>query len=403
MKVIVFCADGTWDGAENGVASNVLKLFNALSGRLTVGTSTDAEQERQYTDDDGSVSQVAKYIHGVGNSSNWLNQALGGGVGTGLVARLLRGYTYLSRNYAPGDAIVLNGFSRGSYTARALGGFVKTVGLLDWQKLGLAGKSNVLAYQYAASAWYRYQQQRLQGTRSPNWFARLQLFVAEMPQLAPGLALKPVYIDPKTINLAAIGVWDTVGALGIPELTPDHDSRLDLLRFVDTQLTAGVKGFHAVAADEQRVDFTPTLWDCDPPRVTQCLFPGAHADVGGGYPQEESQLSEITLSWMIAQLNTVGVRFTASPAPSEECATGPMHLPWTSPGFSLRPVAPREFPSYTEAPSRIPVAKELRSRLGRMVNTITATTPPVTKTVPYFPLALVNAGYLNTASLQANP
>ena len=46
-------------------------------------------------------------------------------------------------------------------------------------------------------------------------------------------------------------------------------------------------GFHAVAVDEERVDFTPTLWD-DRDGVVQVLFPGAHADVGGGYPAGEA-------------------------------------------------------------------------------------------------------------------
>ena len=402
-KVIVFCADGTWDSAERGGdASNVLKLFHSLAGPLTVGAPQDAEQERQWRGSDGGLLQIAKYIYGVGASDNWLNQKLGGGVGTGLVARLLRGYTFLSRNYATGDAIVLTGFSRGAYTARALGGFVRAMGLLDWQKLNLGDGPSELGYQYAAAAWYRYQQKRLQATRSPNWLGRLEGFVAGIPELAPGLALTPQFRADE-VEIAAIGVWDTVGALGIPELSPDHDARLDLLRFVDTQLPAGVKaGFHAVAADEQRVDFTPTLWDPDA-RVVQRLFPGAHADVGGGYPLEQSQLSDIALGWMMAQLQGVGVYFTQAPAVGEEFATGPMHSPWTSPGFALRPVGPREFPPYADVGRRIALAPELRTRLGKLVSTISATVPPRTQAVPYFPLALVNAGYLNTAGLEANP
>ena len=224
-----------------------------------------------------------------------------------------------------------------------------------------------------------------------------------MPQMAPGLALKPKFIT-EGLTIAAIGVWDTVGALGIPELSPDHDSRLDLLRFVDTQLASNVEtAFHAVAADEQRVDFTPTLWDNDPDRVVQCIFPGAHADVGGGYPHDLGQLSQITLAWMMANLARKGVQFTEVAEIAAELAIGPMHLPWTSPGFSLRPVAPREFPLYANNASRIPLAPALCTRLGKVVNTISETVPPITKQLPYFPLALVNAGYVDISDVRVNP
>ena len=65
---------------------------------------------------------MAKYLHGVGDSNNFLAKVLGGGFGEGLITRIVRGYTFVSRNYEDGDKIYLVGFSRGAYTARALAG-----------------------------------------------------------------------------------------------------------------------------------------------------------------------------------------------------------------------------------------------------------------------------------------
>ena len=81
-------------------------------------------------------------------------------------------------------------------------------------------------------------------------------------------------------GIKAVAVWDTVGALGLPDI----DGAESNYGFIDTSLSERVeRGLHAVALDEQRVDFVPTLWSAAP-NVTQMVFPGAHADVGGGYP-----------------------------------------------------------------------------------------------------------------------
>jgi glutathione S-transferase len=409
-KHIVFCADGTWNGATDDDDprtndSNVLKLFNALQGSLSVGAPADPEQERRALDPGGVLRQVAKYIHGVGNSSNILVRQLGGAIGTGLIARVLRGYTFVSRNFAPGDRIVLIGFSRGAYTARALGGLIANKGLLDWSALHLNPQApDDEGYKYAAAAWYAYQQDRRRhNAGSSNWLGRLEGMVSDIQALAGWRARTPQYVQ--NLRIAAIGVWDTVGSLGIPLLSQDASTRLDLLRFADTELSACVdKGFHAIAADEQRVDFTPTLWDPDAERVVQCCFPGAHADVGGGYARgTESELSDIALDWMISQLETVGVQFATLSAAQPGFELGPMHSPWTSPTFARLPKSPREFPNYADPIKRILLHPALRQRLAQKVSVISGANSAVNQTVPYIPIALVNAGYLDVAAVAANP
>ena len=99
--------------------------------------------------------QASKYLHGVGDSDNFLVKALGGTLGAGLVTRIVRGYTFISRNYAQGDKIFIVGFSRGAYTARALAGVIAAKGLLDATRVDLTEKET--AYRLGAAVWYAYR------------------------------------------------------------------------------------------------------------------------------------------------------------------------------------------------------------------------------------------------------
>jgi uncharacterized protein (DUF2235 family) len=343
-KNLVFCADGTWNGpgedepgARSGNPTNVFKLFANLEGLDSPGSLRLAdEQERQAVDAAGRPVQVAKYLHGVGDSENPLVKFLGGAFGAGLIARVVRGYTFLSRTYAPGDAIYLVGFSRGAYTARALAGLVARQGLMDAAKLDLEDRE--AAYRWGAAVWHRHQQS-LHGT----FMGRLESFVADLP----GFLSRPPGADRMiAAPLRVVAVWDTVGAMGIPAFASDHE-RLDLFRFADTRLSPKVAcGLHAVSVDEARQDFDPTLWDPDP-RIVQVLFPGAHADVGGGYPAgPESALSDGALAWMQDRLAGQGLRFSLAPAwVPAPAAGGVAHRPWAHFPWTHLPTGARVLPA----------------------------------------------------------
>ena len=124
-KNIVLCLDGTWNGPNskdkdgNQTPTNVQKLFEALSGSAPLAPTDQEKEFAQAAGGDVATGQVGKYIYGVGVESNLLAKAVEGAVGLGLVARVVRGYTYLSRVYEPGDRLYILGFSRGAYTARA--------------------------------------------------------------------------------------------------------------------------------------------------------------------------------------------------------------------------------------------------------------------------------------------
>jgi uncharacterized protein (DUF2235 family) len=284
-KNIVLCADGTWNGPNadddnDGVpdTTNVWKLFCTLRGDPTADSALLAEEQEIVEPGDGG--QVAKYLHGVGDSRNVIIKLLGGAFGDGIIARIVRGYTYISRNYEPGDSIILIGFSRGAYTARALGGMIADVGLLNANSpnFDLSNKEN--AYRFGIMAWRKHREARVISRGSATL---LDLFnrVADMLPHFAFTQLQPadtIAVD----SIKAIGVWDTVGALGIPIYASQSDESIDVFKFADTALNAKVEfGVHAISLDEQRTDFTPTLWDARS-GVTQVLFAGAHADVGGG-------------------------------------------------------------------------------------------------------------------------
>jgi uncharacterized protein (DUF2235 family) len=332
MKTIVFCADGTWNGPgqpeeqeeQGGRRTNVFKLFLNLAGDLSPDSLRSAdEQERIVAGADGKPTQIAKYLHGVGDSKNFLVRVLGGGGGAGLVTRIVRGYTFISRNFEPGDRIFIVGFSRGAYTARALAGLIAARGLLDPARNDLAG-DRTQAYRLGSAEWFTYRREVLKERKS------LLRTMAEIAVDLPGFLQSPAVAPRITdVPLEGVVVWDTVGSLGIPAYNLKTDTQLDAFQFADLALSQKVRhGLHAVSVDEQRSNFTPTLWDHDD-RIVQVLFPGAHADVGGGYPDSESGLSDGGLQWVAEELTKLGVRrgagghAQARRVRDRACAVGP--------------------------------------------------------------------------------
>ena len=360
MKNIIFAADGTWNGPDRDnipvpadEITNVYRLFVNLAGTDDPASiRARGEQERRLTDPAGNTTQVAKYLHGVGDSHNALVKLLGGAFGAGIIERIVRGYTFISREYDPGDRITIAGFSRGAYTARALAGMIASQGLLDRSKLDLSDKT--AAYRLGAAVWHAWR--RRAGTGA-HWFSTFQEAALDLPAFLSAEATDKRIAD---VPIEAVAVWDTVGSLGIPDYL-GISSETDVFRFADVKLSPKVGyGFHALAIDERRADFAPTWWQPDP-RIIQCMFAGAHGDVGGGYPManKESCLADCAFIWMKDHLAAIGVDFRlASPIPLDPDPRGPAHQPWLEFPFSLRPQGPRELPD------ALSIAPSVRDRLA---------------------------------------
>jgi uncharacterized protein (DUF2235 family) len=347
-KQIVFCADGTWNGPSDAASTsdidgsaqsdveldgvtNVVKLFANLKGQSTAETQAlQNETETVCRDAAGDLVQVAKYIHGVGDSKNPIMKVLGGVFGAGVIGRVIRGYTFISRHYERGDAIHITGFSRGAYTARALAGMIAAAGLLNPAKYDPDDKS--AAYLRGLAAWLKCKGVVFKGDKKLS--SLLNAIIDFAGDTVARAALKKGDLIPR-VPIKSVGVWDTVGSMGIPNYV--SGSRKDFFSFVDTKLSRTVEhGFHAMALDERRRDFPVTRWDKDA-RIEEVWFIGAHSDVGGGYPADESGLSDLTLDWMTQKLAGVGVQIVTLPAAKLDAKRfgQAFHTPWKKPPFNL--------------------------------------------------------------------
>ena len=284
MKRIVIACDGTWKRLDSLHATNVLKLAQAVLPHDAAG-----------------VAQITCHLDGVGAGrgtgrlAKGIDRALGGMFGLGLTATLETAYRFLVFNYAPGDEIYLLGFSRGAYTARSLAGLIRNCGIL--------ARANAAAIPRAL-ALYR---ARGEGTRPEGTVARA---FREKFCVDHGSDSGP--------RIAFLGVWDTVGALGVPEHVWLSERVNRGLGFHDTRLSRAVlSARHAVAIDERRRTFRPALWDNlaaldaegAPGRYRQCWFPGDHGSVGGGGPV--TLLSDDALVWVAEGAEAAGLALDA--------------------------------------------------------------------------------------------
>jgi uncharacterized protein (DUF2235 family) len=278
---LVICADGTWntpDMMDDGVPSptNVYKFFNCVA-------RTDKDD----------IKQERYYHQGVGTEGSRLKRMIEGGTGKGLGKNIKSAYRWLAATYRPGDRIFLLGFSRGAYTVRSLGGMVSRCGLAD-----LPWSNNP---KHAWDAVDRiYDEYRWKETSAITASADLPFHNAAMGSLPT-----------KTTPIHFIGVWDTVGSLGIPDDFAFLNLLDDVKRhgFHNTEISDIVRhARHAVAIDERRLSFVPTLWKPNPNvDMQQVWFPGVHADVGGGYGR--AGLSDGALLWMIEEARGAGLAF----------------------------------------------------------------------------------------------
>ena len=264
MKRLVVCCDGTWnrpDQVDRGEVrpSNVAKMALAVAPRDLAG-----------------VAQLVYYHTGVGTSRR--DRIRGGAFGWGLSRNIKDAYLHLVANYEPGDELFFFGFSRGAYTVRSLAGLVRNCGILRREFAGRLDDG--------------YKLYRRRDKDSNPRAIESQLF-------------RKSYAT--EVRIKCIGVWDTVGALGIPMRPASRR-----LRFHDVKLSSYVdNAFQALAIDERRRPFKPSIWEqqehAGGQRLEQRWFSGVHTNVGGGYA--DSGLSDIAFRWMKDRAAECGLAF----------------------------------------------------------------------------------------------
>jgi uncharacterized protein (DUF2235 family) len=259
------------------------------------------------------ADQVCYYSAGVG--TKYGERLSGGMFGYGLDEEVIQAYEWLMENYNLDDRIFIFGFSRGAYTARSLSGFISKCGLL---KLGTPMSLNQL---YA-----RYQKG-----------ATVQTIRALKNHPADNLSLEDKWLKEYSMDIPIFfqGVYDTVGALGVPFSNIPIVSRSNY-SFLETDLRINNdRAYHALAIDEHREAFAATLWtktiargaDTYPARsleqVEQRWFVGAHADIGGGYAND--LLAQIPLAWLVKKAQSHGLAFKDTIDISGDESQAPIH------------------------------------------------------------------------------
>lgn len=285
MKRLVICCDGTWQRLYAGNLTNVALTARAIAPRDARGHP-----------------QIVFYSEGVGAAINRLS-VWQGMTGADLDDHLLGAYLFLAFNYEPGDQLFLFGFSRGAYTVRSLAGLLRKCGILRRAHVDKAR---------AALDLYRNRDVRADNPHTERF--RVAYSVA-WPRSARAFSEPPV-----DLHIRYLGVWDTVGMLGIPRVLPISLGLNRAYEFHDTALSRCVEfARHAVAIDERRAAFTPTLWSNvsefnqpgAPPRVMQAWFPGDHGGVGGG--DISRGLSNCALMWVLEGAERAGLSLLREP------------------------------------------------------------------------------------------
>lgn len=278
QKRLVVFLDGTWNSVDSNTNVWRMRALMAAKGK------------------DGRPQLV---YYGLG-----VNGFLGGVFGHGLDDNIRLAYEWLIENYNEGDEIFIFGFSRGAFTARSLAGLVAIDGIL---KAGSPIGTSELFKRYR------------KGDEESIWKLREIEKAGEAGKLTDQERWLLKYSQPASVKM--IGVWDTVGSLGLATGRIPGISRSSF-EYLQTGLRIHIlNGYHALAIDEHREDFAPTLWDVrrsNNPKdvfakertlasVEQRWFVGAHANVGGGY--ETDLLAQAPLRWIIEKAQSHGLQF----------------------------------------------------------------------------------------------
>ena len=273
MKRIIICSDGTWQSPESDNPTHVLRVARAI-------TPEDLQGNKQ----------VVFYDWGVGTEGD---RVRGGATGAGLDKNIMDTYRFIVHNYEEGDALFFFGFSRGAYTVRSLAGLIRNAGILRREHAELIPKAYELYRQRSADS---------------------------KPFKEKSTEFRQLYAVADITRICFIGVWDTVGALGIPA---PFLGTLGTTRYLfhDTEPSSIIDcARHAVSIDETREDFEPTLWSHKPSvDLKQVWFAGVHTDIGGGYA--DHRLGDYAGKWLLDEACQCGL----SCAPHLETQMHPDH------------------------------------------------------------------------------
>ncbi len=259
-KNVVVCCDGTrakyGSDDEN---TNVVRLFERLVP-------------------DGP-HQISYYDPGVGTRSpiptpigRWLANLMVSATGVSVLGSGVQGsidgaYAYLMDHFENDDTLFLFGYSRGAHTVRELADILHYCGLLT------KGSNNLIPYM---TEIYKSKDNELMKSFKQHFSRKC----------------RPHFV----------GVWDTVASVGVTRRRA----------FSVGKLNPDVRhGYQALALDEKRRHFQPSIWENknspDVQTIGQVWFPGYHGDIGGQDTGGDRGISDLTLEWMLQRARDSGL------------------------------------------------------------------------------------------------
>ena len=328
-KKIVIFADGTGNSFATQ-ESNIWRLYCAL----------DKTEMPKETPDE---LQLARYIPGVGTSSNRLIRAIDGATGIGVPSNVRKLYLFLCWNWQPGDKIYLFGFSRGAFTVRTLAGMLRFQGLMPMM-IGDTAVTDADMRRNVKRAWEAYRAQTAPlwdgGLKMAPWIGALRWLrdraisakrkVFGQPTHAEVLAARDRRLRPALkgdlpegeqggeVDIRYMGLFDTVEAYGFPFVgLREAWSWLVWPIIFRNRVCAKVvaRADHVLALDDERKTFHPLQFDQTdagnakaPTQVRETWFAGMHSDVGGGYPDDAVAMDP--LLWIMTAAETEGLQFS---------------------------------------------------------------------------------------------
>lgn len=293
QKSIFVFLDGT--GNDKSTKTNIWNLFKLI------------EKHKNH-------QTVTHYIEGVGSVNEPLEDdpilaVFGDALGRGMQDRILKGYDFIAANYNPGDEIFIFGFSRGAHQARALAGLLSYAGVPT--NLIRDDDERKMKFEHILNLLKEIRDEDFKD-QWKNWKPNQDPLLAEAIK-----ADNHIFLDMQPVEIKFLGIWDTVPGSSFK----NYDACKEHIGFLKRyfHLLPGIsKGeryksdsyppirqiAHAVSLDEKRSKFAP-LYLCDAlvkdyTILDETWFPGAHADVGGGYGDDD--LPNISLNWMIGLL-----------------------------------------------------------------------------------------------------
>jgi uncharacterized protein (DUF2235 family) len=314
LKRFVVCFDGTWQKLRQPLPTNIAIIARSVAHTHTLADGTQIPQIVLYSQGVGSNVDALGKDGFMDGFSEWLNRILGGVFGEGLEDNIVETYLRLAFNYEDGDEIYVFGFSRGAFCARSFA--------------GLVGCAGIVSRMHAEKAWDAFRLYRANPGRKATEFEREDYELARRDfrasygkgkRAADGARIR----SDEAPKITYLGIFDTVGQRGVPSalggLAAMFNKRFG---FHDMQIGQSVlSARHAVAVDENRLGFPPTLWEgveeanqrphCEAgrQRYAQRWFIGTHGDIGGG---EGSPLSAAPLKWIAEGAAECGLRFYGS-------------------------------------------------------------------------------------------